>query len=49
MRQLFKERQMAAGLPLVLTAVLGYFAVFIVALGYAQWVTRGMDVHRGEK
>jgi hypothetical protein len=39
---------MAAGLPLVLTAVLALFGVFVLALGYAQWTTRGMDVYRGE-
>ena len=33
---------MAAGLGWVLLAVLGYFGVFIVAVGYAQWTTRGM-------
>lgn len=37
---------MVAGLPLVLAAVLTLFGVFIVALGYAQWKTRGMEVYR---
>ena len=30
----------------VLIIILAYFAVFILAVGYAQWTTRGMDVHR---
>jgi len=37
---------MAANLHLVLIAVLTMFGVFVVALGYAQWATRGMEVHR---
>nr|WP_295891726.1 hypothetical protein [uncultured Devosia sp.] len=39
---------MAAGLPLVIAAVLALFTVFALALAYAQWTTRGMDVYRGE-
>ncbi|MDB5613643.1 MAG: hypothetical protein JWQ22_1296 [Devosia sp.] len=38
---------MATGL--VLGAVVGMFGVFMVGLGYAQWVTRGIEVYRAEK
>jgi len=38
---------MAAGLGWVLGVVLGYFAVFMGALAYGQWTTRGLDVYRG--
>jgi len=40
---------MAAGLHLVIIAVLGLFGVFVAALGYAQWTTRGVEVVRAEK
>ena len=40
---------MAAGLALVIGAVLGLFGVFVAALGYAQWSTWGMAVYRGER
>ena len=39
---------MAANLHLVLIAALVMFGVFVAALGYAQWVTRGMAVHRSK-
>lgn len=37
---------MTGSLHPVLIGILAYFAVFIVAVGYAQWTTRGMEVHR---
>ena len=40
---------MAAGLNLVLFGVFAYFGVFLAAVGYAQWTTRGLDVYRAEK
>ncbi|SEQ55162.1 hypothetical protein SAMN05428969_3498 [Devosia sp. YR412] len=39
---------MVAGVHWELVVVLGYFGVFVVSVGYAQWLARGMDVHRGE-
>lgn len=40
---------MATNLHLVIIAVLALFGAFIVALGYAQWATRGIDVYRSGK
>jgi hypothetical protein len=40
---------MAANLHLVLGAVITLFAVFMIALGYAQWSTWGMEVYRSGK
>jgi len=39
---------MAANLHLVIIAVLSVFGVFMAALAYAQWTTRGMDVFRAK-
>jgi hypothetical protein len=39
---------MVANLHLLATAVGALFGVFILALGYAQWSTWGMEVYRGE-
>ena len=39
---------MAANLHLVITAVLTVFGVFVAALAYAQWSTRGIEVYRAE-
>jgi hypothetical protein len=40
---------MAANLHLILIAVLSLFGIFALALGYAQWSTRGMDVYRAPR
>lgn len=40
---------MAANLHLIIIAVLSLFSVFAIALAYAQWTTRGMDVYRAPK
>ena len=34
---------MTAGLIWVLVTVLAYFTAFILALGYGQWTTRGLE------
>lgn len=49
MRQRFKEMEMAAGLPVVIGVVLGVFGVFMAGLGYGTWMTRDVEVHRGDK
>ena len=40
---------MITNLPTLLAVVGAYFGVFIIAVGYAQWTTRGMDVHRADR
>jgi hypothetical protein len=42
LRQSCRRREMAAGLPIVIVAVLTLFGVFMAGLGYAAWSTRGM-------
>lgn len=39
---------MAAGLGMLALAVAGLFGIFMTALGYAQWSTRGIEVHRAQ-
>lgn len=40
---------MVAGFHLMVIAVATLFGSFMVGLAYAQWATRGMEVHRATK
>lgn len=40
---------MVTNLSLLVAAVLALFGVFIIALGYAQWSTRGMEMYRAKE
>ena len=40
---------MAANLTLLTIAVGALFGTFMLALAYAQWSTRGIEVYRAEK
>ena len=40
---------MAENLHIVLIAIIAFFGVFTVGLGYAQWQTRNIEVYRKAK